>query len=751
MANRDARIPRGQHVPAYVPTRRGATDAPTITPEMIIERLIDFVRRRGILVIGVAAAAALAVAAGAWISLPLEYTAEGEIYFATADGELSQFKQTELGTLKGREVCRRAVEQPEAAALPFVQLSPDPAAALRSRIVLDSLPEERIIHVQISDVDPRVAQILVNSVIQAYVEVARDKKSDETRRLEQQYQKERDASRTEIEKIKQRQTELARKAGQSDPDAIRGIVESFRREQFEKQNLRQGVQIERIKLQKDIEVLTTTAPELTPEQEDRILASSPEEQSIQKALLRMQAEAEQVKSSSVLGDQDPEYLRRQRFIVDEQAKLSESQNARRQKILEALRKVRDAEIKGKRAQLAALEEQGRILDQSLQGIDQKVKMLDETASEIERLRPELAARQATLENADEQLAIISRQSWVNGINTTPADTPKFAKSGKTRLVALIAGPIAVFLLILAVFAFADFQVNIITRPDHLERTQPLPVLGVLPKLPEGRRLPCDDDYMPTSKDRLTWLSLNEAINSLRITLTFAPDRANHDGMSSIMITSPRDGEGKSTFAANLAVSLARTGVQVVLVEADMHRPTQFETFRVERSPGLLDVLQSKSRVCDAVRETEYPGLFLLTAGAPCVDMPPTLLPDRVEQVFRELRESFAMVVVDAPPVLPVYDAMVLGQNVDESVLMVRCHHSRFVTIGQAKGRLESVGVKVAGLIVCGSDAANRYGYYYSSYSSTESAKSSANGAASRATKTPSLAIRSEQEEEKAAG
>jgi capsular exopolysaccharide synthesis family protein len=714
---------------------------------MVAERVIDFLRRRGFLAVGSALAVAVAVALSVWYVLPLEYTAEGEIYFAVVDGELGQFKQTELGTLKGREVCRRAVEQPQAAALPLFQSSPDPAAVLNLRVTADSLPEERIIHVKVSDPDPQIAQTLVNAVIQAYVEVARDKKSDETRRLEQQYLKERDDSRAEIEKIKRRQFELARKAGQTDPDAIRGIVESLRREQLDKQNLRQGVQIERIKLQKAVEVLSSAEPELSPDQEERIQAASPDEQRLQQALLRLQAEAEQIKTSSVLGEEDPEYIRRQRFVEEHRKKIAEAQAGRRLVMLEALRKVRDAEVKSKRAQLAALEEQSKILDQSLLALDQKIRTLDETASEIERLRPELAARQNALENANQQLAIVSRQSWVNGVSTTPADLPKLAQSGKKRLAALVAGPIGGFFLVLALFAFADFHVNIVTRPDHLEKMQALPVLGALPKLPDGRRLPGDDDFSPTSKSRLAWLSMNEAINSLRITLTFAPDRADNDGVSSIMITSPRDGEGKSTFAANLAVSLARTGVRTVLVEADMHRPTLFETFGVERSPGLCELLQTKGRVRDFLRETDYPGLSLLSAGAGGADLTPTILPERVAQIMSELRDMFQMVVVDSPPVLPVYDAMVLGQNVDETVLMVRCNYSRFATIGQAQSRLESVGVKVAGIVVCGSSLANRYGYYYDSYHAPGGASSTKSRAdRNGAPPAPSLLVRSPDKE-----
>lgn len=702
---------------SYVPSRHDSDESPTITPAMILERATDFVRRRGLVAFSFAAIAAATAAAVIWFFMPPEYTAEGEIHFATIPSamDLGQFKSTEQGIITGMEVAKKALDMKDVKDLGYLSSSPNAAAALRKRIIPDSFPSERIVRIRVSDVDPTTAQVLVNAVIEAYVEVAKSRQSDESRRLKAHYEADRDASRIEIQQIEERQLEIAHKADQSDPAAIRKIVEELRREKLTKQNLRQNVQIERIKLQNEIDVLTNMTPELTPEQEDRLQAASPEDQGTQKALARMQMQADQIRDSSVLGEQDPEYKRWQHYIDIEQGKLIVALQARRAAMIEALVRQKDSQIKSKKSELTGLEDEEKIFDQSLLALSQKIENLDAAASDIERLDRELAAAEAERDFADKQLAAVSAESWVNALITTPADRPMIAKSGKKRIAALIGGPFGIFALVLAGFVLADMRVNLVTRAEHLEKAQSLPVLGALPRLPDGRRLPVDEDFLPTAKQRLTWISMIEGINSLRITLTFAPDRANNDGMSSIMITSPRDGEGKSTFAANLAVSLARTGIRVVLVEADMHRPTQFETFLVDRTPGLSDVLQGRASVRDVLKETEYPGLSLLPAGSPNSELAATLSPERVSQVIDDLKGVFQMIIVDAPPVLPVYDAMVLGQHVDETVLMVRCHHSRFQTIGQARSRLESVGVKLAGLVVCGAGGTSRYGYYYESY------------------------------------
>lgn len=723
MAANPSRRHRGDAVPNYVPGRRSGGPHPTVTPDMILERVLDFLKRRGIVAGTVALLVGVGVSLAAWWLLPLTFTARRDINLSPPDGNrLAEFKQTYIEKLISPAVCKIAVNLPQARELGFVQASADPAEVLSKWIEVDSDPLAQSFSVMISDADPKVAQTLVNCVVEGFLQYAQDEKSRQIADDVKVAEVERDENLRSIQRIKDQQVELARQAGYGDPDSLRKQMEETQDQKREVEKEIDRTEFQRIEAQKELEVAMSSGDELTPEQLLAIQSAAGGRQDLNRALAQLEAQADQIAQNSIHGTSDPDYIRYKTFIDDQRKSAGGGQDELRARYQQANRMRREADVRRIEGRIAGIEQQGRVLRQRLSQLASQTVRLQDVAQEIAKSRLALESHERTVQSANNRLSFLRTSAKETDVKSPiEADLPKIPKSSSKRLLAIFGGGLAAFLGVLSLFAFADLKVNIITRPEHLEKTQPLPVLGVLPRLPEGKRLPGDEDYAPGAKYRSNWLSMNEAINSLRITLTFAPDRHN-DGMSTLMITSPRDAEGKSTFAAQLAISLARTGVKVLLVEADFHRPTQYETFGVKREPGLSDVLQQKVPLAEAIRETEYPDLSILPAGSPIDARKPTLMPDRVQQLFAELRGMFQTIIVDAPPVLPVYDALVFGQHVDQTVLMVRCDHSRFHTIDQSRSRLESVGIQVAGLVVAGTGAATRYGYYYDSYA-TASGKS----------------------------
>lgn len=727
MASTTPRRRRTVNPPDYVPARRSAGDSPTITPDMIVQRLLDFLRRRGWIAIPLALLAGALLGTLAWYYLPLVYTARRDVSLSPPNADrLAEFKQTQIEKLISPVVCKIAVNLPQARSLPFVQSSADPAEVLAKMIQVESDPLAQSFSVTASDTDPKVAQSIVNCAVDAYLQFAQDEKSAEIASDVKATEAERDENLKAIERIKDQQIELARQAGYGDPQSLRKQIDQLESERREREKERDRVEFDRMDASKALELANASSIELTPEQEQSLNSGGGGDQTLEKALSVMESQAEEIRRNSVNGEQDPDFIRAKQYIARQRANMGGGKEGMRERYRQSNAKKKDESIRTLEGKIVSSQQQEKILSQRISALSATIVKLQAVAQDIERSRLDLESKERSVDAANNRLADLRRNARdTNVYSPIEADEPKIPKSSSKRLMAIFGGAAGGFFAILVLFALADFQVNLITRPDHLEKTQPLPVLGVLPRLPEGKRIPTDNDFLPGAKYRSVWLAMNEAINSLRITLTFAPDRHN-DGMSSLMVTSPRDAEGKSTFVAHMAISMARTGVKVVIVEADLHRPTQYETFGVSRDPGLSDVLHGKVTVQDVLKETMYPGLYVLPAGTPVDERTPTLLPERVKQVFADLREMFQMIIVDAPPVLPVYDALVFGQNVDETILLVRCDHSRFQTIGQTQSRLESVGIPIAGLVVCGSKSATRYGYYYDGYASYRS-NGSANG------------------------
>ncbi len=179
-----------------------------------------------------------------------------------------------------------------------------------------------------------------------------------------------------------------------------------------------------------------------------------------------------------------------------------------------------------------------------------------------------------------------------------------------------------------------------------------------------------------------------------------------------MVTSARDGEGKSTLCAYLGLCLARAGVKVLLVEADLYRPAQSAMFKIPRSPGLSDVLLGKYRVMDVIRETDYQGLFILPSGEGLDNPEEHLSPERLTPIFNELKAAFSAIVVDSPPILPVFDAMIFSKLVDETILAAMCEHSQVYPMKQTVDRLRKIGIEPLGVVVNNCRIDQRYGYMY---------------------------------------
>lgn len=207
----------------------------------------------------------------------------------------------------------------------------------------------------------------------------------------------------------------------------------------------------------------------------------------------------------------------------------------------------------------------------------------------------------------------------------------------------------------------------------------------------------------------------EAFRSLRTNLQFI-DVANPP--KSIVVTSSLPGEGKSTTTANLALSLAETGLKVVVIEGDLRRPRLLDYLGFEGSVGLTDVLVGRVDVEDVLQPFGRTGLRLLGAG-PIPPNPSELLGSaNMEQLVADLSERYDYVLIDAPPLLPVTDAAVLSTIVDGALVVVGAGVAQREHVRRALESLEAVNGSVLGLIlnrVKIKDLGSGYGTYEYDY------------------------------------
>lgn len=190
------------------------------------------------------------------------------------------------------------------------------------------------------------------------------------------------------------------------------------------------------------------------------------------------------------------------------------------------------------------------------------------------------------------------------------------------------------------------------------------------------------------------------------------------GIRTVMITSGLAGEGKSLTATNLALTLADSYKRrVLLIDADLRRPSLNKVFQVPETSGLSDGLEADNEAKLPVIQLS-PHLTLLPAGRPTPDPMALLTSKRMRHVVSEAREAFDWVLLDTPPIALLPDASLLAAMVDTAVLVVRAART---PLASAQRALEAVGrSRVIGVVLNGVESPSRgkYDYYYySSYGS----------------------------------
>jgi capsular exopolysaccharide synthesis family protein len=370
------------------------------------------------------------------------------------------------------------------------------------------------------------------------------------------------------------------------------------------------------------------------------------------------------------------------------------------------------------------------LKQVLEAQKSEAMTLSSNAVEFNNLKVGIETKRTLLDNLlkkQAETAVASNLRGQGGTNfaiverALPPRRP-FAPSYKKNIVLAAGGGVAVALALVMLLSMLDRSLR---RPEQIEQSLGLPVLGTIPSVAPGPSVPGrlprlmgsgkaapapapaePIELLPQNRPRA---AASEAYRALRAALLLS--RAG--GIKSILVTSAKPQEGKSATASNLAIVLAQLGRPVLLVDADLHRPRLHEIFRVPNRTGLVSVLAEKADPFAAIVKTATPGLSLLPAG-PATPNPSGLLSS---EAMRALLEFAGMnhdfVVIDAPPLFPVADALVLGPQTDGVVLCVRWGRTPRDIVARMRDMLQRGRVAILGVVL--NSVSESYGAYGSGY------------------------------------
>ena len=301
-------------------------------------------------------------------------------------------------------------------------------------------------------------------------------------------------------------------------------------------------------------------------------------------------------------------------------------------------------------------------------------------------------------------------------------------SGGTRKIAL--GVVIGLLLGVGLAVVVDGMNTSIRRRTDIERMLQVPGLAVIPRLAQGKRadriiaraLPRRSGNGKGSTanrpDLVTLADIRsasaEAYRTLRTNLIFSQSV---QALRTIVVTSASPGEGKTTTAANLAVSFAQYGMRVLLVDCDLRRARLHKVFNIGREPGITDMVLGREGPDTATRETETPGLYVIPSGVLPPNPSELLGGERMRKCLAELSEAYDLIILDTPPLLAASDGAILATLSDGVVLVLRAGATESDAAQQAIQQLAAVGARVVGAVLNDPDAkVPKYsGYYHYEY------------------------------------
>jgi receptor protein-tyrosine kinase len=302
-------------------------------------------------------------------------------------------------------------------------------------------------------------------------------------------------------------------------------------------------------------------------------------------------------------------------------------------------------------------------------------------------------------------------SFISDIETSPVkatvvDPASYNGSqvSPQPVLNLALGALVGFLIGLGVAVLRELLDNTVSSPEDVEQTAEAPVLASIAydsEVPKHPLLTEAGSHAPRV----------EAFRLLRTNLQFL----NLDTRPrSLVITSAVPGEGKTSTATNLAIALAQTGQRVLLVDGDLRRPKVASVLGLERSVGLTTVLVGRSELQESIQKHAGSGIYLLASG-PIPPNPTEVLQSHAAQsLFDRLNQMFDMVIIDAPPLLPVSDAAIMARDVDGAILVVRHGKTSKEQLRQARLRLDQVDANLFGVAVNMAPRRGKgaYGYAY---------------------------------------
>lgn len=330
-----------------------------------------------------------------------------------------------------------------------------------------------------------------------------------------------------------------------------------------------------------------------------------------------------------------------------------------------------------------------------------------------------------MQRGKEKYAALS--STANNIQVTDYSIIPQSPVAPRRVLVTVVAFITSLGLSISFALFLNYIDDKVRSTDAVKKTLNLPTLATIPVIGRKTRplllVPSSDEPQGRnwsqgiasvfSRNRNALFPLTEAYRQLRTSILLSPGV---EVPRSLLVTSSLAGEGKSTTAINIAASLALTGADVLLIDADIRHPRLHSIFDLSNSRGLSNILSSKLGAAESmsmVKRHETNGLHLLTAGPRELNSPELLGSETMRRLITDFQSTFKYIVIDSPPVAYFTDGVLLSSMVDGVLLVVNSGKSSREIVQRSQQLLDTAGANIYGVVLNKVHVfSNEIEYYY---------------------------------------
>ena len=634
------------------------------------------------------------------------------------------YKNTQESLLESRLVLVRALRKPEVARLPAVQdetRKGDPVVWLGKRLSVSFPGKAEVMMVSVNRDDPHEAKILTDAIVDAYLNQVVNVEADKKRSRLSELDTICDAKQQEIREKREKLKGMVTDAGSSEAEMLnvqqKLVLERLALYRTQSASASFEIGKYRGELVGQQALLANVDKSDVPQADiDQMMQADPEARQLQTEMSIKKMEETYEKNAIRPGAINPHVGRareeasnlRQQFEL----KMKEMQVKARQK----RKSLIETEITRLTAQLKSMEVQQETVKAEMEKMQKDAEKFGKVSVEVEMLRSELKNLDAVLSDfkSEREKLKVELNATARIVQLEAAEDPLVPSNTLPRIAMMVLGMMAGLCCPALIVVLWDTRAGRINTANDVSHGLRLPVIGSMPLIPAKviRQL-----GSPSPRYRAWHLRLTESVDGIAARLLH---KAGMEQCRVIMVSSATGGEGKTTLATQLALSLARTGRRTVLVDFDLRRPAFDEVFGVPLSPGISETLRHEANIADLPHPSGTDNLDVVTAGRWDRQALAALSNGSASPMFKHLRDTFDFVVIDTSPILPVADARFVSQFVDSVVLSVFRDVSQAPKIQAACDILAAFGVQSVEAVVTGHGNSDLYGRH-TGYESTVSA------------------------------